>query len=102
MNPTRSPFLGATVALVTALLGVTVLDAPGAHAAPVTPVVTSFSTPGGPYDWTVPAGVRRIHVDAVGGSGATSTYSSHQGGAGGHVVADIPVVGGSTLHVHVA
>jgi hypothetical protein len=102
MNPTRSPFLGATVALVTALLGVTVLDAPGAHAAPATPVVTSFSTPGGPYDWMVPAGVRRIHVDAVGGSGATSTYSSHQGGAGGHVVADIPVVGGSTLHVHVA
>ena len=71
-----------------------------APAASARPVSVQFTQPGGPYAWTVPAGVSSIHVDAVGGSGAYA-YSI-PGGAGGEVQADLPVTPGTVLDIHVA
>jgi uncharacterized repeat protein (TIGR02543 family) len=55
--------------------------------------------------FVVPAGVKKIHVDAVGGKGgagfsdSTGRIIGGLGGAGAHVAADVPVVPGSTLFV---
>ncbi|MCU1411342.1 MAG: Ig domain protein group 1 domain protein [Rhodoglobus sp.] len=87
-------------ALLTAI-GLAVLPAGGATAAPTS---ASFTTPGGPYTYTVPAGVTSIRVTAQGGTGASYAGPGipSAGGAGGLVTADLPVTTGQTLQVYVA
>ena len=59
----------------------------------------SFNYNGGMQQWTVPAGVTSITVDARGASGGDHSYGN--GGYGGKTVATIPVVPGQTLYVFV-
>ena len=88
----------ATIASLTAALFALLVTAGSASAGPASVV---FSQPGGPHDWVVPEGVTEIDLDAVGGSGGRGASGS-AGGAGARVQAGIPVVAGTTLHVHVA
>jgi hypothetical protein len=53
----------------------------------------SFTPPGGPYTYTVPAGVTSVHVDAIGGAGGSSS-DGNPGGEGADVAADLPVTSG--------
>ena len=82
---------------VTSALVMAVAAAPAAEAGTVT---RAFTQPGGPYLYVVPAGVTLIHVDAVGGSGGSQF--GNLGGAAARVQADLPVVPGARLYVHVA
>jgi hypothetical protein len=84
--------------VIAAYLPVLALTAPPAAA---TPTSNTFSTPGGPYPYVVPAGVTSIHVDAVGGGGG-HCCNAPVGGAAGHVSADLPATAGSTVYVYVA
>ena len=61
----------------------------------------SFTTPGGPFTYTVPAGVSSVHVDAIGGAGGSSS-DGNPGGQGAEVAADLPVTSGEALSVYVA
>ncbi|CAN5370255.1 hypothetical protein BH11ACT5_BH11ACT5_03880 [soil metagenome] len=93
-------FTALTVAL-TAAIGLALLPGGVAMAAPTS---VSFTTLGGPYTYTVPAGVTSLRVTAQGGTGAgyVGPGSPSIGGAGGLVTADIPVTTGETLQVYVA
>jgi hypothetical protein len=59
----------------------------------------TFNYNGGMQQWTVPAGVNSITVDARGAQGGS--YSFGTGGRGGKAVATIPVVPGQTIYVFV-
>ncbi len=88
----------ATVAAATTVASGAVVVAAGPA---IAGTVTARYDSTGSYDWTVPQGVSRLHVDALGGSGA-SYHGYYLGGAGAHVTADISVTPGETLHLHVA
>lgn len=60
----------------------------------------SFTTPGGPYTFTVPAGVTSIRAQAVGGGGGNFLGAVVTRGA--DVSATLPVTPGDTLYVYVA
>jgi Glycine rich protein/GEVED domain/Secretion system C-terminal sorting domain len=60
---------------------------------------TIFSTAGGPYTYTVPAGVTTLGVDIAGAQGGT--YSSVAGGLGGRVTCNLTVVPLSVLQIYV-
>ena len=60
----------------------------------------SFTSPGGPYTFTVPAGVTSIRAQAIGGGGANWNNSYYTRGA--DVSATLPVTPGQTLYVYVA
>ncbi len=64
---------------------------------------TTFSTPGGPYSYVVPAGVTRIAVDLVGANGGNpnSSVPYGVGGKGGRIKGDLAVTPGQTLYVYV-
>ncbi len=61
---------------------------------------TTYSTPGGPYTYTVPAGVTAVGVDMAAGQGGNSGSSS-PGGKGGRIVAALNVTPGQVLYVSV-
>jgi hypothetical protein len=81
---TRAAVIGIAVSVVL----------PGASAGAVQAQVP-FAATGAEQPWSVPAGVTRIHVIAVGGAGGL------QGGLGAVATADLGVVPGSTLYVNV-
>ena len=81
--------------LVPVAVGGLALLAQPAAAAP-----TTFSTTGGVQTYTVPAGVHRIHADAIGGRGGGG--SINRPGLGASASADLPVTPGQTLHIFVA
>ncbi len=56
-----------------------------------------FYYTGGEQTYTVPAGVTRLHVRAVGGTGATGAGSTNAGGVGGLAIGDLPVAPGSEI-----
>lgn len=85
-------------AMVAAGLAAALVAAPSASADAHT---VTFSDAGGPYTFTVPAGITSLTVHAVGGSGAASA-SGDLGGAGADVQADFTVTAGSVYYVHVA
>lgn len=58
-----------------------------------------YTSSGEQYTWVVPAGVTEITVELAAGSGAGEAPSV--GGAGGYLVAIVPVVAGDTLLVSV-
>lgn len=60
----------------------------------------SFSTTGGPYTFTVPAGVTAIRARAVGGGGGN--YLGAVVTRGADVSATLPVSPGDTLYIYVA
>ena len=93
----RKAAAGSALALA-ASIGLTVGTASAVQADEA--VTTTFTTPGGPYTYAVPAGVTILHVHAVGGRGSTTPPTS--GGFGADVVADVPVSAGQTIYVHVA
>jgi hypothetical protein len=67
-------------------------------------VSTSFTTPGGPYPFIVPAGVTSIKVQATGGGGADYQPINQPTivTRGAVTAATLPVTPGSTLYVYVA
>jgi hypothetical protein len=87
--------------VVLAVLGSLALDAALPTAAQAG--VQSFSPiePAGEQEFTVPAGVRSIHVVAVGASGGGPNSVTPIGGFGAVATADIPVTPGQTLYVEV-
>ena len=60
---------------------------------------TSFTTPGGPYTYTVPTGVYQVSVVLNGAQGGNGFYST--GGYGGKVSANLAVTPGETIYVYV-
>ena len=101
---TRSVLLHPAAITAAALLtAATVVGGPITTAA-AAPVAAEFTTPGGPYMYTVPAGVTSLRVALQGGSGVsfTSPGTPAAGGAGGLITADLPVTAGQTLQVYVA
>jgi Glycine rich protein len=64
------------------------------------PNTQSSTTPGGPYTYTVPAGVSSVHVEAIGGAGGANLFGD-PGGRGGDVAADLSVSSGQSLSVYV-
>lgn len=105
---TRMPFrtaLGALAASMIAVLAGAALPAGAAvlEPAPGDTVVVDlpFRADGEQHEWVVPDGVTEITVELAAGSGASQTSGAEQsvGGAGGHLVARIPVTPLSTLHL---
>jgi hypothetical protein len=95
-RPSRRGFRSAlaATALAAALAG------PALAAGPAQATQSSTFTYSSSYQsFTVPAGVRSLHVDVIGGSGAdgTGSYSGGSGGPGAEVSGDIPVFGGEVL-----
>jgi hypothetical protein len=85
-----------------AAMGAWMLAAPG-QAAPLpagcaqsAQTVTCTYTSPGVHPFTMPDGVHKVHVIAVGGTGRSSYLRA--GGSGGRVEADIPVPAGLTFH----
>src|SRR5690349_16190385 len=78
--------LAVLVAAPTALLGMTLLSTPAAHALPAPAGSLTRVFDDGPKDWTVPAGVYSVSLTAAGGSGAAGHGGAFgsAGGAGGH------------------
>jgi hypothetical protein len=70
-----------------------VLATPSVASGP--PTTQTFSTPRGPYTFTVPAGVSSVHVEAIGGAGGA--FGSYARGNGAGVSADLPVTPGQSL-----
>ncbi len=66
-------------ALVSAVAAVSLLTVPGSASAALAPVVTTFDSPGN-HSFTVPDGVSRIHVVAVGGGGGGGGGGGNNGG----------------------
>lgn len=97
----RSVATFAVAAVVGASVAAFGLVAGPAAPASAVPASTTFSTPGGPYTFTVPSGITQIHVAAIGGSGYSGT-GSRLAGVGGSVAADLSVTPGQTLRVFVA
>jgi Glycine rich protein/GEVED domain/Secretion system C-terminal sorting domain len=62
---------------------------------------TSFSTAGGPYTYSVPAGVTNLGVDVAGGNGGYGYSSSYNGGVGGRVQCNLAVSTGEVLYIYV-
>jgi hypothetical protein len=60
-----------------------------------------FSYTGGEQTFVVPAEVRSIHMKVAGGTGASGTPFSTEGGRGAQVTTDIAVTPGETLYVEV-
>src|SRR5258708_173420 len=60
---------------------------------------TTFTTPGGPFTYTVPSGVTAVGIDMAGAQGGTS--QSSQGGKGGRVQTTLAVSAGQVLNVYV-
>ncbi|ROP74608.1 invasin domain 3-containing protein [Curtobacterium sp. PhB115] len=90
----RLPFLRravATAAVSTLVVGAAAV----ALAAPASATTATVTYTSGSNSFTVPAGVSALHVEALGGSGA-SMYGQIAGGAGGLVTADLPVTSGTT------
>jgi hypothetical protein len=77
---------GATTASATA---------PPQDVATATPVTVTFTAPG-EHEYTVPAGVTRVDVVAVGGEGARSAV--RRGGRAAHIVGTLDVSPGQTLY----
>ena len=94
--PDRRRALALVACIGFALLGM------AGTALAATPVTETFSTPGGPYSFTVPAGVTSIRVHAIGGRGGDNTNGNRYGGSGADVTADLSVTPGQTLYVYVA
>src|SRR5680860_1536542 len=91
--------LGAVLGGVALAAGGLVLGVTPAGAAPITE--TFDSEPGD--EFTVPAGVCEIDVDAFGGQGgAADDTGGGAGGMGGRATATIPVIPGEVLIVRVA
>jgi microcystin-dependent protein len=70
------------------------------------PTGVNFTTPGGPYTWTVPANVTSISIFVIGGGGGGSgSYyywgGGSGGGAGGYVLAMLNVTPGQQLTINV-
>jgi Glycine rich protein len=65
----------------------------------------TFTTPGTEGTFTVPSGVTKLHVVAVGGKGGSGyAYSGSQAGVGAYgavASADLPVSGGQVLYVEI-
>jgi hypothetical protein len=63
----------------------------------------TFTTAGGPYTWTVPAGVTSIQVVAIGagGGGACCSQDSNVGGNGALVTSTLSVQAGDVLTIYV-
>jgi hypothetical protein len=77
----------------------------GAMAGGASAATVAFGSTGGQQTFTVPAGVSRVHVVAVGGrGGANSSPSSYSapGGFGAIAQADLSVTSGEVLYVEVA
>jgi hypothetical protein len=85
VKPRRNGILGVVAAAVALMTGA------GSASA------TTFTTPG-EQTFVVPAGVHRIHVDAIGGGGGTGGSA---GGLGGTASGDLNVTAGETLFVEV-
>ncbi len=66
-----------------------------------TTVTCSYVYTGAQQSWKAPAGVRSVHIDAIGGTGGTNETDDGFGGYGGTVSADVATTGGSTLYVEV-
>ncbi len=63
---------------------------------------TQFTTPGGPYYYTVPAGVSILSLDMAGGEGGAAAYgTAGPGGKGGRVQCILAVTGGQVLSLYV-
>ena len=84
----RAAVLSALCAVVCALT----------WAAPAQATIQTFNFTGGEQTFTVPAGVYRLHVVAIGGSGGASEFA---GGKAAQVTADLSVTAGQTLYVEV-
>ncbi len=67
-------------------------------AAPAQATTQTFSFTGAEQTFTVPAGVYRLHVVAIGGSGGAGEFA---GGKAAQVSADLAVSAGQTLYVEV-
>jgi Glycine rich protein len=94
----RSTGLAITAPVILAA-GLALVAAPSADAA--VPHTVTFATPGGPYLFTVPAGVTSLTVHAIGGAGSASG-TRDAGGAGADVQAELAVTPGTVFDVHVA
>ena len=85
-----------SVVASTAVLGITATAAPAA--------AETYLFTGAEQTYTVPAGVSKVHVVAVGGRGGSAHPGASgrpQGGSGALVTADLPVSPGQTLYVEV-
>ena len=90
--------LSGGFAAIAMTMGTGVLFVAAAPAAFAGTVTSTFSTPGGPYDYTVPTGVTTVHVTAVGGRG----FSFGTIPAAAVVTADLAVTPGAMVRIHVA
>jgi len=72
-------------------------------ATPSAPSLDTYAYTGAPVEFTVPAGVLTLGVDAQGGKGGTAGVGqgNFQGGLGGRVQANIPVMPGEKLYLYV-
>ena len=59
----------------------------------------TFSTPGGPYTYTVPMGTSSLTIDMAGAQGAN--FGASHGGMGGRVQATLAVSGGEVVYIYV-
>ncbi|HEY7135499.1 MAG TPA: hypothetical protein VIB48_10565 [Acidimicrobiia bacterium] len=104
MRRALAPVLVGVVTAATALGASSLAPAAGAATPAATAAPVAFTTPG-TTTWTVPAGVHRIEVVAVGAKGGDSPASSFfhaNGGAGAQVRAVVDVTPGQQLQVDVA
>jgi hypothetical protein len=61
-----------------------------------------FTSAGEQLPFTVPSGVSRVHVVAVGGRGGSGSTGMGSGGFGAIATADVPVTPGQVLYIDVA
>lgn len=66
-----------------------------------TTVACVYGYTGTEVTWTVPAGVKSLHIGAVGGTGGENGDLDGFGGYGGTIVANVAVTGGKTLYIDV-
>lgn len=79
----------------------------GALAATPTPVTQTFESTGAQQEFTVPAGVTSVHVQAIGAAGEPGLVEGFDeerslGGLGAEVSGELPVSPGEVLYVEVA
>lgn len=94
IRPVRARKVSQLVFVAASLLVVTTLSGEAYASSP-----SSFTSPG-EYVFTVPAGVKTLHIAATGDNGSSLT-SAMPGGAGAIVTSDLPVVPGDVLYVEV-
>src|SRR4051794_34133835 len=74
----------------------------GSASATAPPGATTFDSTGAVQQYTVPAGITRIHVHLVGGRGGLDTQGNPRPpGRGGIVDPDLPVAPGDQFDVYV-